>query len=171
MENKVCYSYSLIAEAFEEYRPQLMSYIKCRINNVEDAEDLFQDTFLSLLDYEKLIRRDTIKSFIFTIAKNLIIDYLRRFYRKQKITSYMMENISIQVNSSESSLLAKDLVRLERLMVLKLSLQRRQIYYMNRYLYMSSTEIATKLSLSKRTVENHLLLGRRDVREYIKKCI
>ena len=144
MENKVCYSYSLIAEAFEEYRPQLMSYIKCRINNVEDAEDLFQDTFLSLLDYEKLIRRDTIKSFIFTIAKNLIIDYLRRFYRKQKITSYMMENISIQVNSSESSLLAKDLVRLERLMVLKLSLQRRQIYYMNRYLYMSSTEIATK---------------------------
>ena len=81
----------------------------------------------------------------------------------------MMENISIQVNSSESSLLAKDLVRLERLMVLKLSLQRRQIYYMNRYLYMSSTEIATKLSLSKRTVENHLLLGRRDVREYIKK--
>lgn len=171
MENKVCYSYSLIAEAFEEYRPQLMSYIKCRINNVEDAEDLFQDTFLSLLDYEKLIRRDTIKSLIFTIAKNLIIDYLRRFYRKQKITSYMMENISIQVNSSESSLLAKDLVRLERLMVLKLSLQRRQIYYMNRYLYMSSTEIATKLSLSKRTVENHLLLGRRDVREYIKKCI
>lgn len=171
MENKVCYSYSLIAEAFEEYRPQLMSYIKCRINNVEDAEDLFQDTFLSLLDYEKLIRRDTIKSFIFTIAKNLIIDYLRRFYRKQEMTSYMMENISIQVNSSESSLLAKDLGRLERLMVLKLPLQRRQIYYMNRYLYMSSTEIATKLSLSKRTVENHLLLGRRDVREYIKKCI
>lgn len=171
METKVCYSYSLIAEAFEEYRPQLMSYIKCRINNVEDAEDLFQDTFLSLLDYEKLIRRDTIKSFIFTIAKNLIIDYLRRFYRKQEMTSYMMENISIQVNSSESSLLAKDLGRLERLMVLKLPLQRRQIYYMNRYLYMSSTEIATKLSLSKRTVENHLLLGRRDVREYIKKCI
>lgn len=171
MENKECNSYSLIAEAFEEYRPQLMSYIRYRVNNVEDAEDLFQDTFLSLLDYERLICRDTIKSFIFTIAKNLVIDYLRRFYKKQEITSYMMENTSIQIDSSEDLLLAKDLCRLEKLKVLKLPLQRRQIYYMNRFLYMSSTEIATKLSLSKRTVENHLLLGRRDVREFIRKCI
>ena len=36
---------------------------------------------------------------------------------------------------------------------------------------MSVEDLSVELSLSKRTVENHLLIGRKEIREYIKKCI
>lgn len=171
MENKKGYFYSLIVEAFEEYHSQLFSYIRCKISNKDDVEDLLQDTFLNLLCYEDVLYKDTIKSLIFITAKNLVTDYLRRFYKKQEITLYMMETSSIENDFSESLIVAKDLGRQEKWKMSKLPIRRKQIYYMNRFLYMSASEISDRLSLSKRTVENHLLLGRRDVREYMKKHI
>lgn len=42
---------------------------------------------------------------------------------------------------------------------------------MNRFMDMSADDISKKLCLSKRTVENHLFISRKEVREYIKQCI
>ena len=41
----------------------------------------------------------------------------------------------------------------------------------SRYGDKTSTEIAEALQLSRRTVENHLYIGRRDMREFFRKCI
>ncbi|MEY8479616.1 sigma factor-like helix-turn-helix DNA-binding protein, partial [Bacteroides acidifaciens] len=35
----------------------------------------------------------------------------------------------------------------------------------------SSAEIAEEMQLSRRTVENHLFIGRREMREFFRKCI
>lgn len=35
-----------------------------------------------------MLRPETIKYFIFSICRNLVIDYLRRHYKMQEITSY-----------------------------------------------------------------------------------
>lgn len=164
-------SFDLVSEAFKEYRSQVLSYVGCKIQNCDDAEDLVQDTFLRLLECRNMLREDTIKSFIFTIAHNLVTDYLRRYYKKQEITSYMMESAVTVTRSVESDLIANDLRKHEISRMSVLPSQRRQIYYMNRFLQMTSEDISKKLCLSKRTVENHLFIGRKEIREYIKKCI
>lgn len=171
MEGNMDNSFTLVADAFSSYRSQLFNYINYKIENKEDAEDLVQDTFVRLLECGKMLRKDTVKSFIFTIAHNLITDYLRRYYKKQEITSYMMESVVPEVNSSESAVIARDLEKHERVIMSLLPSQRKKIYYMNRFMDMSVEDISVELSLSKRTVENHLLIGRKEIREYIKKCI
>lgn len=164
-------SYNLVAAAFNDYKSQLLGYINHRINNPDDAEDLVQDTFVRLLECGKMLRDDTVKSFIFTIANNLVVDYLRRYYKKQEIASYMMESAISVVRSAESDVIAGDLRKHEVLKMSALPIQRKRIYYMSRFMDMSVDEISEKLSLSRRTVENHLFIGRKEVREYIKKCI
>lgn len=164
-------SYNLVAAAFNDYKSQLLGYINHRINNPDDAEDLVQDTFVRLLECGKMLRDDTVKSFIFTIANNLVVDYLRRYYKKQEIASYMMESAISVVRSAESDVIAGDLRKHEVLKMSTLPIQRKRIYYMSRFMDMSVDEISEKLSLSRRTVENHLFIGRKEVREYIKKCI
>lgn len=164
-------SYNLVAAAFNDYKFQLLGYINHRINNPDDAEDLVQDTFVRLLECGKMLRDDTVKSFIFTIANNLVVDYLRRYYKKQEIASYMMESAISVVRSAESDVIAGDLRKHEVLKMSALPIQRKRIYYMSRFMDMSVDEISEKLSLSRRTVENHLFIGRKEVREYIKKCI
>ena len=164
-------SFSLISEAFEKYRSQVLNYINYRIENYDDSEDLVQDTFVSLLECSKLICEDTIKSFIFTIAHNLVIDYLRRRCKKQEIASYMMENPVSATCSPETGIVVNDIKEHEVHRMSLLPSQRKKIYYMNRFMDMSADDISKKLCLSKRTVENHLFISRKEVREYIKQCI
>lgn len=85
MENRIKLSDRLITEYYEEYRRIVFFYICRRIDDRDDAEDLTQDAFLRLLEYRMMIRRDTLKYFLFTIVCNLVNDYLRRLYKKQEI--------------------------------------------------------------------------------------
>lgn len=53
----------------------------------------------------------------------------------------------------------------------KLWLSRRKVYELTRFEENSASDIAVMLNLSQRTVENHLRMGREEVRKYIRQCI
>ena len=161
----------LITDSYKEYYPSVCSYIYYRINNWETARDLSQDVFLRLMDYKQMLRSDTVKYFIFTIARNLLNDYLRRYYKKLEITSYIYDHAITYTNETESLIIAKELSLLEKHKLGMLSDQRRKIYTMNRFEEKSISEISTELSISPRTVENHLFVSRKVVRDFIRQCI
>ena len=113
MKNRIKMSDQLITEYYEEYRRIVFFYICRRIDDRDDAEDLTQDAFLRLLEYRMMIRRDTLKYFLFTIVRNLVNDYLRRLYKKQEIDRYLYEVLPVSVTDLESQVIAKDLRRWE----------------------------------------------------------
>lgn len=161
----------LIAESYTDYHHSVYLYIYYKINSKEEAEDLSQDVFLRLMEYTQILRPDTVKYFIFTIARNMVIDYLRRYYRKQEISSYMYDAVERSSNETESQIIADDLRTHEEYKLSLLPQQRRKIYEMIRFEDKSVTDISLELNLSRRTVENHLRIGRKEVREYMEQCI
>lgn len=118
-----------------------------------------------------MLRPDTVKFFIYTISRNLVNDYLRRFYKKQEISSYMYDHAETCTNDAESRIISDDLAALEQRKLSVLPTQRRKIYTMSRFEDKSIADISSELNLSHRTVENHLRIGRHEVREYIRQCI
>lgn len=162
---------SLIADAFKEYQQPICSYIYHRIYDWESAKDLSQDVFLRLIEYQQMLRPDTVRSFIYSIAYNLVNDYLRRYYKRQEVTSYIYDQTQPHSNDTESPVIVKELLTLEKRSVRLLSVQRRKVYTLSRFQDKSAPEISTELGLTLRTVENHLYAGRKMVREYIKQCI
>ena len=118
-----------------------------------------------------MLRPDTVKFFIYTISRNLVNDYLRRYYKKQEISSYLYDRAETSTNETESRIISNDLAVLEKRKLTALPTQRRKIYAMSRFEDKSVADISTELNLSQRTVENHLRLGRHEMREYIKMCI
>ena len=171
MENRIKLSDRLITEYYEEYRQSVFFYICRRIENRSDAEDLTQDAFLRLLEYRMMIRRDTLKYFLFTIVRNLLNDYLRRYYKRQEIDRYLYDMLPRETVEPESRMVADELRRLESRRVSALPEQRRKVYIMSRFQDKPADDIAEELNLSKRTVENHLFISRREVREFIRRCI
>ena len=171
MENRIKLSDRLITEYYEEYRQSVFFYICRRIENRSDAEDLIQDAFLRLLEYRMMIRRDTLKYFLFTIVRNLLNDYLRRYYKRQEIDRYLYDTLPVTTVEPESRIVADELRRLESQRVSALPGQRRQGYIMSRFQDKPADDIAEELNLSKRTVENHLFISRKEVREFIRQCI
>ena len=151
MENRIKLSDRLITEYYEEYRQSVFFYICRRIENRSDAEDLTQDAFLRLLEYRMMI--------------------LRRYYKRQEIDRYLYDTLPVTTVEPESRMVADELRRLESRRVSALPEQRRKVYIMSRFQDKSAEDIAEELKLSQRTVENHLFISRREVREFIRRCI
>ncbi|MBP1613639.1 MAG: ylaC 2 [Bacteroidetes bacterium] len=162
---------SIVARSYEEYYQTILKYITYRINHKYEAEDLVQDVFIRLLDYKQMLREDTVKYFLFTIARNIVTDYIRRYYKKQEVTSYMYDIVVTTSNETEENLIVQDLLSLERNHLQTFPAQRKIIYSLSRFDGQTTDDISDKMNLSRRTVENHLLLGRKCMRAYIRQCI
>lgn len=161
----------LVGEWYEKYHQEVFLYIFYRIGCSDDAQDLAQDAFVRLIECCQMVRQDTVKQLIFTISKNLVFDYLRRYYKRQEIDSYMFDNAETSSNYTESRILADDIEAVEQRKLRLLPPQRQKVYELSRYEDMSVADISTQLNLSVRTVENHLRLGRKEVRDFIRQCI
>lgn len=157
-----------IAQLYRENFTKIRSYISSRINDAWRAEDLAQDVWVKLLTSAKEITADTAIAYIYTIARNLVNDYLRNYYTAQESGTEMARTATDTDHvNAECLMIADELAAQEQSRVERLPAQRRIIYVMSRYEEKSVSDIAGELSLSLRTVENHLRMGRHDVRQYL----
>lgn len=161
----------LLTETYISLCPVVINYLYNKTGDYELAKDLSQDVFLRLMDYKQMLREDTIRSMVFIVARNLLYDYLRRYYKRQEVTAYYYDHTVAITDETESNVIANDISALEKFKLYQLSPQRRIVYLMNRFQNKTVPEISEELSLSRRTVENHLQAGRNEVREYIRQCI
>lgn len=161
----------LIELAYISYRERVLRFIQCRINDGDEAEDIAQDVFVRLMEYKQLLSEATLQNFVFTITRNLVNDYLRHHHRWQEIFNHLLMATPFRCEETESRIVAGDLVRLEHLRLLQMPRQRATVYRLSRFDGQDAGSIATLLHLSKRTVENHLRLGRQEMRNYLRPCI
>lgn len=164
-------TYSNIEVVFTENKKTVENFFYLRVKDRMEAEDLTQDLFIKLLDYDKLLRPETVKSFIFTIARNMVIDYYRHFYRRQDAEEYLLKQERNTSYEIEQKIIVRDIENYESKRLSLFPSQRKMIYSLNRYKEYSVNEIAQEMSISKRTVENHLRLGRKEMREYLLKTL
>jgi RNA polymerase sigma factor (sigma-70 family) len=68
-----------IAEVIREERPRLRSFIRRRISNDADADDLLQDVLFELVEaYRLLTPIDFVTGWLFRVARNRITDFFRK---------------------------------------------------------------------------------------------
>lgn len=159
----------LVTEVYEKHKAVLLGYICKRIHNSADAEDMVQDLFVRLLEFRDMICEATVMSFAYTIARNLVIDYVRRRRCTFEIYSYIYDRrTQMGQESMEGHIYMRNLEEHELRMMEQMPLQRRKVYYMNRFEGKEVDHIAEELHLGSRTIEKHLLLGRRTMRAYLR---
>jgi len=161
----------IIKQAYEQYRQMLTNYASSRINNDMEAEDIVQDAFVRLLNYD-VITEETIKSLCFTVVSNIVVDRIRRHYKRQEVQSYIYEEeVHTYVLTPEQIAAFHDIAEQERCLMATLSPSTRKVYEMTRVEGLSISEIAEELNISSRTVECHQFKARKVVREQLRKII
>ena len=63
---------------YTEYRPKILRYIKSKVSNPADAEELTQQVFLKMLErWDSYDREREIGVWVYAIARNTVIDFYR----------------------------------------------------------------------------------------------
>lgn len=149
---------------YRHFQPSLLSYIKNKIADISDAEEIMQDTFLAAIEG---LRDFSFKCQVFTylcsIANHKIVD----FYRKKKIKNIFFSHLS-EFEPLVSTLLGPEEKLDEELLRQKikqtferLTPRYRQLLWL-KYVYgFSVAEIAYKLSISFKSAESQLFRARR----------
>ena len=98
------------SELFSRHSPRIYAYCRRFIGNREEAQDIFQDTFLRFHQSASRDREMTnVPAFLLKIARNLCVNFKKR--EKQAVTyeDYMMPDFDSENGSEKSELL--DLIK------------------------------------------------------------
>lgn len=156
---------------FTSYYEQLFNYIFSIVKSKLVAEELVMDVFLKIwLGKEIIPRIEKFNAFIFRVAHNKSIDFLRSVARDPKFQDLLWEQIQLSNNNrADSAIMVREYEAKLREAVSLLSPQKKKIYQMSREENMTHDQIAIQLNLSKSTVNNHIVEAQRFIRTYLTK--
>jgi RNA polymerase sigma-70 factor (ECF subfamily) len=154
------------AELYDLYFPKVFRYVSWRVENQTDAEDLVSEIFSKVLANIRSFRwREgaTFSSWIFRIARNVLIDYYRT-----KPEQVRIDNLpEIESNSilPEEAIARQELFEELQSMIKKLPNSQAEIVTMRFFTGMRNKEIAQVLNISEKTVASNLYRGLRNLHD------
>jgi RNA polymerase sigma factor (sigma-70 family) len=146
-------SAALFAELYAEYLPKVYRYMVYKVNDVPTAEDLtsmvFEKALSNFKSFDK--RKAQFSTWVFTIARNTLIDYFRS-HQRQTVTLEDPEAASLAGSSPEEDIEREDDVHWLQKSLVTLGLQEQEIISLKFGAEMTNRQIAAQLKLSESNV-------------------
>jgi len=147
----------LLKHLFKARYHSVNSFFLRKLGSSEDAADASQETFMRMVRHNGTISLRSPDSYLFRIARNLATDMLRT----RAVRSKYSEAADIEAQPSTAPLqdAALDLRRRQKLVqkaLSELSARCREVFILHRFDNLTYKEIAERLNISPRTVENHM---------------
>jgi len=160
---------SAFEELFDYYYPRLFNFSRSFLKIEEGIDDIIQDVFVKIWQNRKKIKSAaTFNSYIFTITRNLLLNKLRSRLNNEN-TKEEIRNFSLANEySSMEQIEYCDLKETVDNLVSELPGRQKEIFVLSRIEGLSHKEIAEKLKISTKTVEYHITLAVRYLRDKLK---
>lgn len=171
MEDILHNNRDIIAATYRSCYDDLKRYIGSYTHDVMAAEDMIQDLFLKMMSLD-VVAESTARSLAFIMAKRMIVDDVRHksFVRQQERhisqTASMFDSVTPM-----SAVVCHEIARAEDTILDNMAPKRARVYRMYHHDELTAQEIADKTGLSKRTVETHIYLSTKQMRERMRKAL
>ena len=154
------------------YGKELYSFCCCVTRNRQEADDLYQDTFLKMYEMaDQLVIMTNPKSFLMSVALNLYRNYKRKLSIRQRITGVKVsmdeiaESIPFEGLETVDMVISREECQLVRMAVAKLPDKYRipiLLYYMED---LTQAEIAAVMQISDSAVKTRIHRAKKILRE------
>ncbi len=170
MMNNICTQTKLISSLYKENIEALRLYLMHYTADRMKAEDMAQDVFIKLMNMGDMLSEERAKGLLFSVAKNMIIDDARHESFVRKATDQYAQTAS-QFYQDSDPLECREIAEAESSKLRALPRQMAEVYRLTRFEGKTSAELAEQMHLSKRTVEYHLFMARKEIRSAVKQAI
>lgn len=142
---------------YNTYHKRIYSFAYSYLKIKDDALDVVHEVFIKLWETRHKIEPDTkLEAFVFTITRNTVLSIFRKKASERK---YLDHLASLTVNfdfSTQNTLDYEFLKETIDQLVENLPPKRKQVFLISRNEGLSNKEIAQRLKISEKTVEDHL---------------
>jgi len=154
---------------YDRYSRKIYFFALGYLGSKDEAEELVQSVFVNVWENrESLDPALSVKNYIYKAAVNYIYNYLK----KKAIRARFIESVIVrgeeQSNLTYEEVFFHDLENAVNSVVSSLPTQQQKIFRLSRYEGLPDKEIAKKLDISVRTVENMLYRALKVIRQNLK---
>ncbi|MEX2601079.1 MAG: sigma-70 family RNA polymerase sigma factor [Balneolaceae bacterium] len=155
---------SEIIEVQQNFGEYLINFIQSKVQSHEDAQDIYQEVIIKLISKsDQLKESQSLKSWLFTIANNQIID----FYRTRK-SSVDIDNLPLNsFTDQEVSSAYKELAGCLSGFINRLPEEYQQIITLSEIQGYSQKEVAEMLGMNYITLRSKVQRGRNRIKKMI----
>lgn len=144
-------------EIYTRYHDMLYSYALNKLSDFDEAQDVVHDVLVKIWTKRNdLAGVKSIKAYLFTAVRNKSFD----IFAQKKVSEQYLSSLNFFItNYSDNTdylVREKDLDVYIKTQVNALAPKMRQVFKLSRYNYMSNSEIASVLGISKNTVETQI---------------
>jgi RNA polymerase sigma-70 factor (ECF subfamily) len=160
---------SEFAQIFDSWYEPIRNFLYYKSKDIDLAEDIAQDVFLKLWEKRDEIKTESVKSYLYTIANNMLINR----YEHQKVSMKFTSNYT-QVETSvspEYELEVKEFDRRLQNALNELEEDKRTVFLMNRIDGMTYVQIADSIGISVKAIEKRMEKALAFMRKRISKNI
>ncbi len=153
-------------QTFRKERGKLLSFIRGRVSSSEEAEDILQDVFYQFVaGFEAIESMDRVTSWLYSVARNKIIDRYRQDASRPKTTTFdgstskeddaplTLQEILPDLGTTPEGMLMRDAIWDEIMLALdELPAEQREIFIQNEIEEQGFREIAERTGVSINTL-------------------
>lgn len=162
-------SVSAFEALYERYRGRIYYNMIKIVRSEAVAEELLQDVFLKIWELrDRIDPNQSFKAFLFRISGNLAIDFYRREARRRIMDAAALlakeeayDHVQQYIDFKEAEALLGDTIA-------KLPPQRQRVFRMCRIEGKSYDEVASLLSISRKTVQDHMVKANQWLRDRLR---
>ncbi len=151
---------------FDQHFSDLCNFLLIYLHSKELSEEIALEIFTFIWEKRKTLQiKSTFKSFLFSSAKNKAISLYRKEQKMMFTSIDSMQSISHEDSSSQQLMENTELREIINTAINKLPEKSKQIYKLAWEENLSHKEIAEQLGITPKTVENHVGIALRKLRE------
>jgi len=158
-------------QIWEEFSLKLKWFILKRVRNKQDAEDILQEVFFKMHNkIERLKSENKLRSWIYRITRNAIVDYYRNHGRRQLVESDISVNIEDVRGSGDVVKAETEITTCLKPMIDDLPEKYKQAILMTEYESLSQKEMAKRLGLSASGAKSRVQRARKELKNMLLEC-
>lgn len=154
-------AYESYEALFKTYYAKFVHYAESLVGDPDAARDLVQEAFMKIWLNRDRLREDlSMNNYLFVLVRRASLNFIR----DRKIAEAIDDDIEDISPDAVSTL--DDAERMDRLKTAVESLpdRRREVFKLSREEGLQNKEIARQLNISEKTVERHMTLALREIR-------
>ena len=141
---------------YEQYFEPIRAFLYYRTRDMELAEDLVQEVFIKVWDKRENLKTDSVKSLLYTIANNLMINHFNHLKVVHRHEESVVRSTSIELHSPQFQIEEKEFEQKFMQVISALPDGCREVFLMNRIDKLKYQEIAERLELSVKAIEKRM---------------